>query len=157
MFWIEWAYSVYVFSGCTQIMTNVRLVLLYRPNSQPFRFWNGKFPFRNLRSEIMVSSWDAHFGNHFRHIITHHKHWLFWIINDHILLIHNILTISLVTISISTIILTISCIFICLFTTQICWAQAYQCWVLRREASSFETGSFPFRNGKLPILALPIL
>ena len=39
-------------------------VLLYRPKSQPFRFWNGKFPFRNLRSDIMVLSWDAHFGNH---------------------------------------------------------------------------------------------
>ena len=43
-----------------------------------------------------------------RHIITHHKHWIFWIIDDHILLIHNIVTISLVIISISTIILIIS-------------------------------------------------
>ena len=74
-----------------------------------------------------------------RHIITHHKNWIFWIINDHILVIHNILTISLVTISISTIILIISCIFICLFTTQICWAQAYQCWVIRWKASHLKT------------------
>ena len=131
---------------------------MYRPNSQPFRFWKREVPISQPQIRHYGFKLGRPFRQPLRHIITHHKHWIFWIINDHILLIHNIVTISLVTISISTIILLIiSHIFICLLTTQICWVQAYQCWVLRWEASSFETTSYPFWNGNLPILKLPIL
>ena len=133
-------YIIYVQTQLATLPVSKREVPISQPQIRHYGFKLGR-PFRQP----------------LRHIITHHKHWIFWIINDHILLIHNILTISLVTISISTIILIISRIFICLFTTQIWWAQAYQCWVLRWEASSFETGGFPFRNGKLPILKLNIL
>ena len=124
------------------------LVLLYRPNSQPFRFWNGKFPFRNLRSDIMVLSWDAHFGNHLG-TSSPTRHWIFWIINDHILLIHNIVTISLSHyIDINNYFNYITYIYLFIYNANLLGTGL--------SMLGFKMGSFPFRNGKLPILKLPI-
>ena len=121
---------------------------MYRPNSQPFRFWNGKFPFRNLRSDIMVLSWDAHFGNHLAH---HHPPQTLNILNNRRSYFANTQhsnNIISYYIDINNYFNYITYIYLFIYNANLLGTGL--------SMLGFKMGSFPFRNGKLPILKLPI-
>ena len=92
------------------------------------------------------------FRQPFRHIITHHKHWIFWIINDHNLLIHNTCMYSNNSIShyidINNYFNYITYIYLFIYNANLLGTGL--------SMLGFKMGSFPLRNGKLPILKLPI-